>query len=38
MLELYTYFLHYLKKRKNLDRMKDIIRYLRKLSNELLVH
>jgi hypothetical protein len=38
MLELYTYSLHYLKRRKNLDRMKDVIKYLRKLSNELLVY
>jgi hypothetical protein len=38
MLELCTYFLHYLKRRKNLDRMKDVIRPLKKLSSELLVH
>jgi hypothetical protein len=37
-LELYTYFLHYLKKRKNLDGIKNVIRYLRRLSNELLIH
>jgi hypothetical protein len=38
MLELYTYFLHYLKKRKNLDRMKDAIRHSRRLSNKSLVY
>jgi hypothetical protein len=37
MLELYIYFLYYLK-RKNLDRIKDIIKYLKKLSNKLLVY
>jgi hypothetical protein len=37
-LELYTYFLYYLKKRKNLDGIKNVIRYLRRLSNELLIH
>jgi hypothetical protein len=38
MLESYTYFLHYLKKKKNLDRIKNVIELLKKLSNELLVY
>jgi hypothetical protein len=38
MLELYAYFLYYLKKRKNSDGMKDVIRYLRKLNNKSPVH
>jgi hypothetical protein len=36
-LESCTYFLYYLKRRKNLDRIKDVIKYSRKLSNKLLV-
>jgi hypothetical protein len=38
MQESYTYFLYYLKRRKNLDGMKDVIRPLKKLSSKLLVH
>jgi hypothetical protein len=37
-LESCTYFLHYLKRRKNLDRMKDATKHSRKLSNKLPVH
>jgi hypothetical protein len=38
MQESCTYFLYYLKRRKNLDRIKDVIRPLKKLSSELPVH
>jgi hypothetical protein len=38
MLESCTYFLYYLKRRKNLDGIKDVIKYLRKLSNKSPVH
>jgi hypothetical protein len=37
-LESCTHFLRYLKRRRNLDGMKDAIKHSRKLSNELLVH
>jgi hypothetical protein len=32
------YFLYYLKRRKNLDGTKDVIKLLKKLNSELLVH
>jgi hypothetical protein len=37
-LESCTHFLHYLKRRRNSDRMKDATKHLRKLSNKSLVH
>jgi hypothetical protein len=38
MLESCTHSLHYSKRRKNLNRMKDVIKHLRKSSNKSPVH
>jgi hypothetical protein len=37
-LESCTHSLYYLKRRKNLDRIKDVTKHSRKLSNKSLVH